>query len=154
MILRYLSKMHLTKTKFIFISIFVLSFLGFLDTTYLTILHYKNIIPPCTITSGCEMVLTSKYAIILGVPIALIGSLFYFVIIVLSTLLITNYKKIYLNILNLFVFLGIIVSVMLFLIQTFMLRSFCQYCFASEIISFLIFGLSMLFIFKVRAPPF
>jgi len=119
----------------LFIILLALSFLGFLDSVYLTILHYKNAFPPCSITSGCEKVLTSAYSTLGPMPLALFGSIFYLVVIVLCLFLITNYKKIYLNILYLVVFVGFIVSVMLFLIQAFILRSFCQYCIFSEIIA-------------------
>src|SRR3990167_8415706 len=99
------------------IVILLLSFLGFWDATYLTILHYKNAFPPCTITSGCETVLTSKYATILGIPIALIGSLFYLLLIGISILLLTDFKKIFVKILSLMIFLGTLVSLILIYIQ-------------------------------------
>src|SRR5690348_14780226 len=58
----------------------ILSFLGFLDAAYLTILHYKNVIPPCSIAHGCETVLTSQYATLGPIPIALLGVFFYLVV--------------------------------------------------------------------------
>ena len=39
----------------------ILGFFGFLDSSYLTISHYKNITPPCTI-HGCEQALKLLYA--------------------------------------------------------------------------------------------
>lgn len=126
------------------VGILFLAFLGFLDAAYLSILHFKNAIPPCTI-SGCETVLTSKYATVLGVPISLIGSLFYLLLIGLSLLLLTNPKKIFEKILFLISFLGAIVSLILIYIQFAILKTYCQYCLLSEIISFLIFGLAFLF---------
>ena len=130
------------------IVILLLSFLGFLDATYLTILHYKNAFPPCTITSGCETVLTSKYATILGIPIALIGSLFYLLLIGISILLLTDFKKIFVKILSLMIFLGTLVSLILIYIQFFILKTFCQYCLFSEGINFLLVGATLLFIKK------
>ena len=135
--------MNLIKSN-LFIILLALSFLGFLDSVYLTILHYKNAFPPCSITSGCEKVLTSAYSMLGPMPLALFGSIFYLAVIILCLFLITNYKKIYLNILYPLVFVGFIVSVILFGVQAFILRSFCQYCVISEIISFLIFGFTFL----------
>ncbi|OGH14033.1 MAG: hypothetical protein A3H50_03240 [Candidatus Levybacteria bacterium RIFCSPLOWO2_02_FULL_37_10] len=128
-----------------FIILLTLSFLGFLDAAYLTILHYKNAFPPCTITSGCETVLTSKYAAIYGIPISLIGSLFYLLLIVLSLLLLTAPRKFFLNILMIIAASGVLVSLVLIYIQFGILKAYCQYCLISEIISFLIFGLAFLF---------
>ena len=136
--------MKLIKSRSFFVILLVLSFLGFLDSAYLTILHYQNSLPPCSVTSGCEEVLASAYSTLGPMPLALYGSIFYLAVIVLCLFLITNYKKIYLNILYPLVFVGFIVSVILFGVQAFILRSFCQYCVISEIISFLIFGFTFL----------
>lgn len=127
--------MNLIKNnKFIFYSL-ILSFLGFIVASYLTILHYRNILPPCTITSGCELVLTSKYAVILGIPVALLGSLFYLSVIIICLLILTNYKKVFLNAFYLLVIIGIIVSLILTYIQAFLIHAFCQYCLTSEAIT-------------------
>jgi len=148
MISKSLSKMKLIKSRSFFIILLILSFLGFLDSTYLTILHYKNAFPPCSVTSGCEEVLTSPYSVLGPMPLALYGSVFYLAVIVLSLILITNYKKLYLNILYPLVFVGFIVSVILFLIQAFILHSFCQYCVISEIIATALLILAVLRIWE------
>lgn len=133
---------------------------GFFDASYLTILHYRNIIPPCTLARGCETVLTSQFATIFGIPIALIGSLFFLALIflILSSAFQnrTDYsastpnKKVldelnqkrffrYFKILTL---LGVLVSVNLFFIQAFVLNAFCQYCLLVEAIILAIFIIS------------
>lgn len=119
-------------------SLFLLSFLGFLDSTYLTILHYKNAIPPCTV-SGCEFVLTSKFATVLGIPIALFGSFFYLGVL-LSALLFfqTKNKKLLFFLVGL-TNIGFVVSLVLLFIQAGILHHFCQYCLASEVISTALF---------------
>ena len=138
--------MNLKQNKLILYSL-ILGFLGFLDATYLAILHYKNIIPPCTVTSGCEKVLSSKYAMFGPIPLSLLGSLFYLSIIIICILLLTNYKKVFLETFYLLVGAGFIVSVVLLFIQEFLLNAFCQYCILSEIIST---GLILLAFLKFR----
>jgi len=49
-------------------STLALSFVGFLDASYLTAKHYLNFEIPCSILNGCEQVLTSQYATLFGVP--------------------------------------------------------------------------------------
>lgn len=110
----------------------ILSFLGFLDATYLTILHYKNIIPPCSLAHGCDIVLTSKYATFFGIPIALLGVLYYTAIIGLLTHFLQNKNKITLKLLLCLSTSGFIVSVILVAIQAFILHAFCQYCLGVE----------------------
>jgi uncharacterized membrane protein len=113
----------------------ILSFLGFLVATYLTILHVKNIIPPCSVTGNCEKVLTSQFATIGPIPLALLGSLFYLAIIILCVLLLTSYKKLFLDLFYISAAVGFLVSIILILIQAYILHAFCQYCLTSEAIS-------------------
>lgn len=140
------------------------SFFGFLDAAYLTILHYKNIIPPCSLAHGCETVLTSKFAMIGPMPIAILGVLFYVVMMVLLGLLLqckptilsideksrdhstrllftqNNKKEIFIKkLLLLLASAGLAVSVFLVYLQAFVLHAFCQYCLASEGINVLLF---------------
>lgn len=127
--------MNLAKAdKFIFYSL-ILGFLGFVVATYLTILHYKNILPPCSVTSGCETVLTSQYSVVLGVPVALLGSFFYLAVMLVCLLIITNYKKVFLNAFYALSIAGFAVSLLLIYIQAYLIHAFCQYCVLSEVIS-------------------
>ena len=125
-----------------FVFLLVLSLAGFFNSSYLTILHYKNIIPPCTLARGCETVLTSQFSVIFGVPIALFGSLFFLTLIILLLLGKSNYFK-------LLILAGVVVSIILFCIQAFILHAFCQYCLISEAIILGIF----VFSFKLKEKP-
>ena len=64
------------------IFLLVVALLGFADAAFLTVEHYQGVVPPCSITAGCEAVLTSSYASILGLPVSLLGALYYLVILV------------------------------------------------------------------------
>ena len=57
--------------------ILILAFAGFVDATYLTISHFRGTALACTISNGCETVTTSAYATLFGLPVALLGLLFY-----------------------------------------------------------------------------
>jgi len=129
----------------------VLGFVGFLDAAYLTIIHYKDEIPPCTVTNGCETVLTSSFSEVFGIPIALFGAFFYISIMALSLLLITKTgpKKLISNLLVLDAVAGFVVSVVLIYIQFAILKTYCQYCILSEVVSFLIFAIAIA-LFKLR----
>jgi len=130
--------MNLTRNN-LSISCLIFTFIGFLDATYLTILHYKNAFPPCTITHGCETVLTSQYSVIFGVPVSLLGSLFYLLIMFFALAVLLDKRKVFAHGLFLSAFTGLFVSAVLFFVQFFILKSFCQYCLLSEVISLIIF---------------
>lgn len=138
--------MNLIRDKLTIYSL-ILGFLGFLDSTYLTILHYKNIIPPCTVTSGCEVVLTSKYSMVGPIPVSLLGTLFYIAVMAICILILTNYKEFFVKAFYGLVAIGLIVSLVLIYIQAELLHAFCQYCLLSEIVSF---GLVIMALLKFR----
>lgn len=129
--------MKLIKNK---IALLLLSLAGFFDSSYLTILHYKNIIPPCSLALGCEKVLNSKFSTVLGIPLALLGSLFFLVLILL--LLSESEKNNFLKYFKPLVLAGLVASIVLFCIQAFVLHAFCQYCLLSEVIVLGIFILN------------
>src|ERR1035437_5520652 len=124
---------HFLNNKLILYSA-VLGFFGFLDSLYLTVLHYKNVIPPCTI-HGCEQVLNSAYSVIGPIPLALLGVIFYLTVILLCLLMLVEGKKELLRFFHFTVLVGFLFSVVLFFIQFGILKSFCQYCMLSEVIS-------------------
>lgn len=139
--------MNLAKNKLIIYAAIV-AFLGFLDASFLTIEHFKNSIPPCT-AGGCEAVLTSKYAVILGVPMALLGSLFYLSVIILCLLILTNHKKIFLKAFYLLAAWGFVFSMFLLGLQAFVIHAYCQYCLLSVATST---GIAILAFLNYRKP--
>jgi len=77
---------HLLNSKLIIYSA-VLAFFGFLDALYLTIAHYKNLVPPCSVHFGCEKVLTSSFSMLGPIPMALMGVIFYLAVIIICLLI-------------------------------------------------------------------
>jgi uncharacterized membrane protein len=58
---------------------------GLTIASYLTIVHFQGGVPVCA-TNGCEIVQQSRYAALLGVPVALLGT-FTFGVLLLSSAL-------------------------------------------------------------------
>lgn len=125
--------------RFLPYAIGILAFLGFLDATYLTVIHYKNIIPPCTLAHGCETVLTSQFSTIAGIPIALIGALFYLAVMAILLVWIQTKHEMWITLLVTLTGVGLAVGLALVYLQAFVLHAFCQYCLTSELIDFLLF---------------
>lgn len=134
------------------ISLIVISILGFFDATYLTIEHFLGRIPPCSVVSGCESVLTSSYATIAGVPVALIGSIFYFVMFVLAMIYIDTKKDIFLKLMILLSVPAFLATLGFVYLQLFVIKAICLYCMGSAVTSTLLFVLSayILKTYKVR----
>lgn len=133
----------------------VLAATGFADATYLTIEHFANAIPPCTI-HGCETVLTSAYSTVFGAPVALLGALYYFALLVMYLLYFEARDVRALNFAFHVSALGFLCDIWFISAQAFIIHAWCQYCLISATVSTLIFVLSYWSLFgspKVRLEP-
>lgn len=121
------------------IFILVVAFLGFADATYLTIEHYRNVVPPCSITEGCEDVLTSEYSTVAGVPVSLAGSVYYLLILVgVFTFLESKNTKL-LKWSLLLTIPGMLASLWFVFLQVFVINSYCLYCLISALLTTILF---------------
>jgi uncharacterized membrane protein len=125
----------------------IVSFLGFLDATYLTIEHYRGNIPPCTI-AGCEIVLTSGYAKIVGIPVALLGSLYYLTILILSVAYLDLKKIAIIRFASYCTIAGFAASLYFVYLMLFVIKEICQYCLISATTSTILFILGLFIITK------
>ncbi len=139
-ILNNLSKMLWPKKNNTVLSVFaLLAFIGFADATYLTLEHFQGRIPPCTVVNGCESVLTSPYASVGPIPVALFGALYYLVVLCTSILSWqTKSKKLFLAIAR-FTLVGLLASIYFFSLQALVLHAWCLYCLGSVATSTLLF---------------
>jgi len=125
------------QSTYLYITAALLSLVGLADSIYLTVEHLAGRAVQCTITTGCEEVLTSSYAAIGGVPLAGIGALAYFVVFSSATLAAFG-NRLAGNLLFYVVALMLAVSVYLFFLQAFVLHAFCQFCLLSAAVTLLL----------------
>lgn len=125
--------------KWIPILFLVLAIIGFADSTYLTIEHFQNKIPPCTI-GGCESVLSSGYAVIAGIPISLLGAMYYLLLIILLIIFLDTKKEIILRAHSIVSVIGFIASIGFMYIMIFIIKAFCPYCVVSASVSIITFA--------------
>ena len=121
--------------KKIYITAALLSLFGLADALYLTIEHVTGQSVRCTIISGCSEVLSSRYAVVAGFPLAAIGAAAYFSVFSLATLAIFGYRAAG-TLLTPLVTAMFFVSLWLIYLQAFVIREFCQYCLFSAAITF------------------
>src|SRR5829696_6574350 len=70
----------------------LLSLLGLADALYLTIEHITGQSVRCTIIAGCSAVLSSPYAVVAGIPLAMLGAAAYFAVFSLAILALFGYS--------------------------------------------------------------
>ena len=116
-----------------------LGVVGFLDASYLTVEHYRGLVPICKVITGCGEVLISKYSTIGPVPLALLGVAYYSVVI-FGALLFLDLKIIkILHLLAAYTCVGIIASLYFIYLQIFVIHALCLYCLFSAFTSALLF---------------
>ncbi|MFQ5661714.1 MAG: vitamin K epoxide reductase family protein [Candidatus Paceibacteria bacterium] len=124
-------------------TIFLLSLLGLADSIYLTIKHFTHSDINCSIFNGCDLVTTSIYSTILGVPVALLGVIFY-------GLVLTFAVRRSLALLLIISSIGFLISIWFVYTQGFILNAFCFYCLISAGISTTLFILSLILMVKYK----
>jgi uncharacterized membrane protein len=119
----------------------ILALLGFGVSLYLAITHYLGFAVPCDITHGCETVLTSKYSVFLGIPLAVWG-VAYFTAVIFSGLL-ANHYSVFKKVLTILLGLGTVASLVFLSLQFFVIKQVCQYCLTTDLLSILLFVLDI-----------
>ena len=130
----------------------IVALLGLADAIYLTVHHYTAAPVPCSITNGCEEVLTSQYAEIGGFPLAGFGALAYFIAFSLALLRVYGDRRMW-DLFGILVTVMAIFSVWLFYLQARVIEAFCQFCLISAATTFTLFFIYLASLFlRWRAP--
>ena len=121
--------------------IVILAVVALSISLYLAFSHYLGFVVPCDITKGCETVLGSKYAMLLGLPLSVWG-VGYFAAVIISALLANHYaawKKVLTGLLA----VGALCALVFLSLQFFVIKQVCQYCLATDLLSLLILVLDL-----------
>ena len=97
---------------------------------YLTWAHYSNATVVCVRGGGCETVQQSSYAEIAGVPVALLGLLFYSAV---TALIASDSGNARLGAATL-ACIGVLFSGYLLVLQLFVIHALCIWCVANDVV--------------------
>jgi len=137
-------------SKWLVIAWLIVALVGFVDSVYLTKVHYQGGQITCSLTHKCNSVLTSQYATFAGVPVSLGGVLYYIFMILGGVLYLDRKENRVMNFFAHFSSVGLLASAYFFYLQAFVLKAFCQYCLLSAMTSTILFILGMSIIFKFK----
>ena len=146
--------------NFLYFTFLPVSFLGFLDASYLTVKHFVGTPLPCSVLHGCEEVTTSQYSVIGGIPVALLGAVYYLAIFILILSVLrrnmssssgvenvadANEDKL-LNLTVRLTVIGLLASLWFIYLQLFVIKAICLYCMFSAFtsITLFVFGIIVL----------
>lgn len=120
------------------------SFAGFLDASYLAVKHYLGTPVNCSIFAGCEIVTTSQYAAIWGIPVALLGAIYYLTVFLLVIAYIDTKKERILYFAAYLTPIGLLASFWFLYLQLFVIKALCLYCLISAFTSTILFVLGII----------
>ena len=123
---------------------------GLVDAVYLTIHHYTAEPVPCGAAFDCEMVLTSPYAEVAGLPLAAFGAAAYFIAFSLALLAAFGDRRMW-KLFGVQVTLMFLFSAWLIYVQAFLIGAFCQFCLLSAGTTLTLFILYIVSLFSGRS---
>ena len=131
------------KAKPVTLVIIVSSLLGVADMSYLTSAHFNKAPLICgaiPALSSCNAVASSAFSLIYGVPVSLIGLIFYLMLLG-GIAFYCFYRSSYRLLSTLFylTLAGLAFSLYLVYTEAEILHQFCQYCLSSDILTVIIF---------------
>jgi uncharacterized membrane protein len=130
-----------------------LALVGFADTAYLTATHYAGAPVFCGASGGCDEVLTSAFATLGPVPIALLGAVYYGIASLLAWTPIESWTRRTAGVLAGLTGVALVVSGVLFLLQALVIEAWCRYCLVSAAITTLLFVSALVVLRAVGRAP-
>lgn len=127
----------------------IVALVGLADAIFLTIHHYTAAPVQCVEGFDCEMVLTSSWAEIQGIPLAAFGAASYFLAFSLALLTAFGDRRMW-PIFGILTLLMAAFSLFLIYVQAFRIHAFCQYCLFSAGTSITLFIIYLVSLFLRR----
>lgn len=135
---------------YLMVAFAIIAFIGFADSLYLTASHYMGDVPTCTIVEGCDEVAISEYSTIAGVPVALLGNLFYLLMMISAFVWFDMRKNVVIKVLPYVTVPAFIFSVWLVYVMFYIIEALCIYCLISAGTTTLLMILSLILLKQIN----
>ncbi len=123
--------------------------IGFSDSIFLSYKHFAAAVPPCLTNGGrCGDVLAGAYSSFLGVPLSVLGVIYYSLIISGIVFCLTYQTYSYLRLVAWVAIGGFFFSGYLIYLQLFVIRALCPYCVLSATVSAVLMVASIVWLKK------
>ena len=112
------------------VALIAVSVLGITVAAYLTYVHYKPEALICTDSGGCETVQDSSYAVLAGIPVAVLGLAFW-----IAALVLTVWNSELARTLTAALSItGLAFAAYLVILQLFVIDAICIWCMANDVV--------------------
>jgi uncharacterized membrane protein len=126
------------------------SLVGLIDAAYLTAKHYLGTPPACSLFAGCEKVTTSHYAMIAGIPLALLGAIYYLALFLIVIAYLDTGRIEMIRLASGLTAIGFVSSIYFVYLQLFVIQAICIYCMLSALASTVLFIIGMMMLRGMR----
>lgn len=137
------------KNKLVLWTILTLSIAGFADATFLAMKKLIGSPIVCSGSNGCGIVDASSYSSIAGIPVAVLGALFYAVTILLLVQFFLRKQKRIFDMTAIALIAGGVAAIYLIVLQAFVINAWCYYCLISDTIG-IINALLIIYLLKKK----
>jgi len=136
--------------KLLLKTIIVLAVIGVLLSIYSSYHHFSKLEGVCNVndTFSCDIVNRSLYSEIYGIPVAFMGFVGYFTLIMVTMSLMKNNNKVIARLLFILAFIGFLFTGYLTYIEAFKLYTYCLVCISSALLITIIFVISIVLLRK------
>lgn len=138
------------QSNFILWIFVIVALLGFFDAAFLAITHYVNGTLPCLTSGNCDLVTSSTYSKIAGIPVSLLGVFYYLATTIAMILYIDKKKPLFLKAALSFVGIGFLFTLWFVYVQLFILHAVCLYCMGSALSTTILFIVGLMLWRKAR----
>lgn len=126
------------------LALITLSLIGLADALYLVVSAYTDTPLVCGIIEGCNDVAKSPYSRIFGIPMAVYGTFYYLIALLLSLAIVqwgsTRARQLMLK----WAAVGVLFSLYTVYLQAIVIDAWCLYCVISEVVTILLLTCSLL----------
>lgn len=131
------------------ISLLIVAAIGIGVSSYLTYVHYQPAALICTGTGGCETVQDSKYAVLAGVPVAVLGLSAW-----IAALVLTVWDSELAQTLTAALALGALAfATYLVILQLFVIDAICIWCMVNDLVLLPLLAVLALLRLRLRLEP-
>lgn len=134
--------------RFLRLGLLLVSAAGIALASYLTYVHYQPRALICTASGGCETVQDSTYAVLVGIPVAVLGLVAW-----VAALALTIWNSDLARTLTAALALGALAfAVYLVILQLFVIDAICLWCMANDLVLAPLFAVLAVLRLRLRSP--
>lgn len=131
-----------SRTQWMYILIALIALFGVLNAGYLVWTSITGTAPTCNFIKGCDVVASSSYSYIFGIPLSLFGVFFYTLVFGFALWRIIVPQEAVLKYIFPLSIIGFVLSLYFLYLQAFVIEAYCEYCLFSLFDATVLFALS------------